>query len=336
MQNPITECFVKYDPKTGKNSIYLRYKNSQSDFEIRISPYFGSNIYKYKYNGKDIIYCDYNLLKSRDWTGCFILWPIPNRVRNKKYEFEGKIYSLESIKRKRGNYPLIHGLVDDKIFKIEGVVKGKESVTAKTSFEINEGSNIYKFFPFKSKLILSFTLDKKGLTVSYEVMNLSGINLPSGFALHPYFLIPSGRNNTYVYLPAKHIMETDEQLLPTGKLIEVKNKNFNLNKPVQLSTLSLDHVYTDLSENKIPYIDHRNNKYKILFRFTRDFTHIVLYTAEKSYFCLENQTGSTDMINLHTRGIKTEDKKLLNAAHLIILPPKKKHRGFVHLQIERY
>src|SRR5438128_10778501 len=56
------------------------------------------------------------------------------------------------------------------------------------------------------------------------------------------------------------------------------------------------------------------------------FTHMVIYTlpseADGPFFCLENQTCSTDAINLHSRGLG-------EMAHLIELRPGESSDGFI-------
>lgn len=334
-QFPLIKARIESDPKVGKKSIILFYKDSRKTIEIRISPLFGSNIYKFKFNDYDIFDCNYKKLKRRDWTGCFILWPIPNRVRNKKFEFEGKIYDLKDITRKSGNSPLIHGLVDDIPWQIGEIKANKNSIRASTFIYVLPGTKIYKYFPFKSRLLLEFTLSQEGLKIAYTVHNLSKTNLPFGFALHPYFPI-SRDEKTSIFLSTASIMESDKELLPTGKLINIKKTDFNLNKGLPITKLKLDHVFTDLDRSKEPYIDYAEKKIRVLFETSSDFTHAVLYTKQKSYFCLENQTGSTDMINLYTRGIKENNPNLIKAAHLLILKPGKQHSGFVHYKIKKY
>ena len=325
---------IKVDSEIGHNSLFLTYQNKEKNLEVKISPHFGSNIYSFKYNNKDIFYCDLSLLKQRDWTGCFVLWPYPNRVRDKKFEFEGEKYSLKKIKRKNGNYPLIHGLVDNKIWEIGKIQIGSNFVKAQTFIECKAGNNIYEYFPFESKLTLKFTLNEFGLRVDYKVENFSNKNLPFGFALHPYFSLLSGRNHTLVRLPAKNVMDADKELLPTGNLINVKGTHFDLNSPISVSKLSLDHVFTDLDKNHTPCIDYSDKKMKVFLDSSEDFTHMVVYTPkEEPYLCMESQTGSTDMINLHTKGVKQNNLSLQKAAHLLVLSPKHEHGGFIHYKI---
>ena len=334
--NKLISGYIKKDHYLDQDSIFLSYKDKKKIFEVRISPFFGSNIYKFAYNDQDIFLCDYKLLKKRDWTGCFILWPFPNRIRDKKFEFEGEIYSLEGIKRKSGNYSLIHGLVDDQIWQIGEIKKNNRSIRASTFIDVKPGTKTYTYFPFESRLTLTFVLESSGLKITYTVENRTAKNMPFGFALHPYFSLLSGKNNAFIRLPAKSIMEADKGLLPTGKLIDVKTTNFNLNNPIPLSKLSLDHVFTNLNRSKMPYIDYTDKKLRIYLESSKDFTHAVLYTKEKSSFCFENQTGATDMINLHTKGIKDYDRALQKAAHLLILSPGNQHTGYVYYRIKEY
>lgn len=49
---------------------------------------------------------------------------------------------------------------------------------------------------------------------------------------------------------------------------------------------------------------------------------------------MENQSGSTDMINLHSRAIKEDNELLKKAAHLLILEPGDTHQGFINYSIE--
>src|SRR3989344_6395170 len=80
---------------------------------FRVDPAHGNNLTSFKVDGQELIYCDEKLLKNNDFTGCFVMFPFPNRVRNREFVFHGQKYSLKKVKVPRGNYHLIHGLVRD-------------------------------------------------------------------------------------------------------------------------------------------------------------------------------------------------------------------------------
>ena len=131
-------------------------------------------------------------------------------------------------------------------------------------------------------------------------------------------------------------METDKELLPNGKMIDVINNDYDLNQSTVLSKLSLDHVYTDLDEVYKPVIDYTDIRLRVHLESSKDFTHLVVYTKENSYFCLENQSGATDMINLHTKGLNEKNSTLIKAAHLLTILPGKQRSGYIFYRIEKY
>jgi aldose 1-epimerase len=59
--------------------------NSSSTIHVCIAPEFGSNLFRFRVGEHDLIYTDPILLSKRDYTGTFVLWPFPNRVRAKRY-----------------------------------------------------------------------------------------------------------------------------------------------------------------------------------------------------------------------------------------------------------
>jgi aldose 1-epimerase len=60
-----------------------------------------------------------------------------------------------------------------------------------------------------------------------------------------------------------------------------------------------------------------------------DFTHLVVYTPQEPWFCVENQTCSTDAHNLYTLGWDKE-------SHLMVLEPGQTHSGFVEYRFKYY
>ena len=136
----------------------------------------------------DLIYTDPELLTKRDFTGTFVLWPFPNRVRDKRYTYHGQRYSLENVHRPGGYPTLIHGLVFDRPWHYTQPVIGPDAVSVTTYVDVNPDSPYYSAYPFDSRLSLTYTLSGTELTMTYQVHNKSTRMLPFGFAMHPYSL----------------------------------------------------------------------------------------------------------------------------------------------------
>ena len=307
---------------------------------IAVSPEYGSNLMQFKVGDKDIFYTDKELLKDRRWTGCYVLWPLPNRYDmngTKGYEFEGQTVSLEDVERKEGNKPLIHGLVDDQVWQYEQPEVTDEGVSMKTRIEITKDSPLYAHFPYESELTLQYTVTKDGVEVTYTAVNRGEQNMPSTFALHPYYKLLDGREGTRVRVPARSIMEATEDLLPTGKLLNVEGTAYDLREPKPVKDMMFDDVWTDLEPGEDAYVEYADSKMRIRQKTTDDFTHVVLYTQKESdlgFICLEPQTGSTNSINLDNQAKKQDDEQLKHAAHLIVVPPGESHVGKVKFAVE--
>lgn len=336
---------IRQDTELGTEVISLQYvaDDPKRSLDVAIAPGLGSNMYRYRIGDTDLIYCDPAALKAGNWTGCFVLWPLPNRVRGKQYEFEGHMQDLHDIKRRSGNEPLIHGLVDELPFTIEKTEADEKGAYSRTSIEVTREGPIYRHFPYLGKLTLDYMLTKQGIRIGYTVNNTGATNMPYGFALHPYFPVHGGSDRTLVTLPANYIMEADEELLPSGELRPMGSRGYDLRQPTPVSALDLDHVFTGLLPDDKPRIDYQDLDMSVVLESSDDFTHMVLYSQEKNpapgrdtgFICFENQTGSTDMINLHTKAQKTRDETLEAAAHLMIVPPGGSCSGFINYRIEQ-
>ncbi|GCE26083.1 aldose 1-epimerase [Dictyobacter alpinus] len=328
---------ISQDPELASIILSLSYEDAQDSaksMSISVAPDLGSNLFRFRVGEHEVIYCDRDVLKQMSFTGDFVLWPFPNRVRDRRYSFAGQDYSLEDIKRPQGNYVLVHGLVFDRAWQYEQPVVHPDSVSVTTYVDISrESDHDYAAYPFDSRLSLTYRLTREGVQITYEVQNKGTKVLPFGFALHPYFSLLSGKQDTYVSIPAATVMEADEELLPTGRLLDVNSTMyamFDLRQPVAVGALKLDHVYTNLQPGVPAVIDYRQQGIQLRISTTDDFTHTVIYTAtaQDPFFCLEHQTCSTDAINLHNQG--EEGKKM---AHLLELNPGDTYRGTLNYQI---
>lgn len=323
---------VKTDVHIG-HYIQLNYidVDPKKSLKVNIAPKFGSNMFHFSVGTNNIIYCARELLIKKDFTGNFVLWPIPNRVRDKKYVFNGQKYSLQNIKRHRGNDVLIHGLVFDREWKYKNLIVDKDFASVETYIDITQESPNYSAYPFASRLSLKYKLSKKSIKIKYTVQNNSSLEMPFGFGLHPYFPTLSGPSGTFVMVPADYVMDADDELLPSGRLKNVTHTQFDLRQPKSIDLLNLDHVFTGLRPHEKAYIEYKKQHMNIYLNTSEEFTHMVLYTMEKDkgFFCLENQTCSTDAINLNARGYKKE-------AHLLTLTPGKSFTGYIEYEVKHF
>ncbi|HEY6408755.1 MAG TPA: aldose 1-epimerase [Ktedonobacteraceae bacterium] len=321
--NRLYTAEVGQDPALHTTTLSLS-STDQSDSSrnilVRIAPEFGSNLFRFRAGEHHLIYTDQELLTKRDFTGTFVLWPFPNRVRDKRYTYHGQRYSLENVHRPGGYPTLVHGLVFDRPWHYTQPVIRTDSVSVTTYIDIDAESPYYAAYPFDSRLSLTYTLSGTELTVTYQVHNKSARTLPFGFALHPYFSTFADKHEVLISIPAQAVMEADEEMLPTGRIFDVRKvmyAMYDLRDPTPVAYLKLDHVYTRLNSPALSIVDYTKFAMQLHISATDDFTHLVIFTPQQlPSICIEYQTCSTDAINLHQQG-----STLREAAHLLEVQP---------------
>lgn len=317
-------CATETDAKTGWKIAVLRYHNPEGEpVEARIAPDAGSNLYSLKLGATELLVqpADMAALPGVRY-GFPILYPTPNRVRDGQFSFDGVDYSFPP--NNRGNF--IHGLVHSVKWEIGPLSCDSHQARVQTWLNWDSTLPAFKLFPIQHRLRMTYTLKREGIKMEFAVENRDRRRLPFGFALHPWFRVLGERAGTYLHVPAARHMESVE-LLPTGKLESLEGSAFDLRSPVSLERLRLDDVYWGMRPEHPAGYEARDQGIKLTLAASQEFTHMVVYTPEgKPFFCMENQTCSTDAHNLFARGFEKE-------AHLLIAEKGKPVRGWVLVKI---
>jgi aldose 1-epimerase len=269
------------------------------ELEAWIVPGRGSNLCRLRVEGESVIDFEPELLTCGDFTGTPVLYPTPNRVRNAVFKYKGRAYS----QAKRGEPVFEHGLVHSEAWQESEPSIRSDSVVLETWIDFDEGGPLFEAFPFAHRLGLSFTLDARGIAVSYCIENRGGEAIPYGFGLHPYFMKLSGEAGTSIAIPVDYLMDASSDLLPTGRLIETAGTQFDVKRPTPIGDLDFDHVFTGIVPGAMAAVLYPDRGFEVVLDASEDFTHMVVYSPRgKGYFCVESQTCSTDAHNLYDRG----------------------------------
>lgn len=289
------------------------YLLTNDTISIWINPSDGMNLYEIKHLGEPLIKFYENRLLENKTCSVMTLFPTPNRIRNGVFAFEGTTYAGSN-----------HGIVKHANFSVTKVIETKEGGSLEGTLVLRNTPNdvSYQAFPFACTLTLMITLEGNKIIYSYSLCNQDMKALPYGLAIHPFFEKQDKEVKIQVF--ANSYMEQEEDKLPTGKLLPAINQ-YNLREGVNVNTLQLDHVYTDLTKQPCVVIEYPDKK--VTLSATEEFKKLVVFTPEHSpFFCLENQTCSTDAINMHSKGFVEE-------ASLLILKPTETKRGSIELEI---
>jgi len=174
-----------------------------------------------------------------------------NRIANGKFTIDDVTYKLA-----RNNPPHhLHGGnvgFDKKIWDYQ-IIENSDNITIHLS---TESPHLEEGYPGNLKIQVSYTFDNEGqLTIDYEATS----DLPTHINLtnHCYFNL-SGDNGTtildhHLQINADSITETDELLIPTGKIMNIKASNLDFS---EMTEIGLRIKNDDPNLNKANGYDH--------------------------------------------------------------------------------
>lgn len=293
---------------------------SVGETTARLLPEAGANVFSLKHAGTEYLLVPDKLEGVKGFRyGTPILYPTPNRVAKGTFTFGDVTATFPP----NDGANFLHGLVHSAPFEVVDVKPSDEEAAARLRLEFKPGKPWFDQFPFPHELRLTIRVKNGSVRWEYAVVTPEdGKPTPFGFALHPWFLYLNDRAATYLTIPAEARMEATSELLPTGKLLELADTPFDFRSSRPIGNLFSDDVFFRMKAGAPTVIDFREAKKKLFLRTTDDFTHLVLYTPlGKPFFCVENQTCSTDAHNLASRHPRP--------AHLQVIPPGKTHTGAV-------
>ncbi len=272
-----------------------------------IAPAFGFNCFRWATRGMDVLYADPQFLtggSSPTRSGVPILFPFPNRIRDGRFSWQGKMYELPRNDPSGKN--AIHGFACRRAWRVIG--QGADADSAWLSGEFHgsrDAPECATFWPADYRIRVTYRLMPGRLRIEAVADNPDRVPLPFGLGYHPYFLTTPAAE-CRVHVPARQYWELDESL-PSGRRILISGSR-DLNRPRPFADLSVDDVLTDLAGDPADGLVERGaiarGPLSVRIRSSPDFREAVVFTPpHRQAFCIEPYTCATDAINLQARGV---------------------------------
>lgn len=230
------------------------------------------------------------------------LSPFACRVNNSKYTFGENNYVLSKFAL-RGY--AIHGLIYNAVFKIAEQFNDEKEAYVKLSYVYD---NDMEGYPFSYKCEVEYTLTEGNtLTVTTTITNLDEQLMPVVDGWHPYFTLGDSINDYQVEFQSKEMLEFDENLIPTGKLIPYQEfgslKDFGPTEFDNCFTLNFAEC------QPMCVIRHPAKKIQIEFHPSEAYPYLQIYTPEhRKSIAIENLSGAPDAFN-NAMGLKVLQPK---------------------------
>jgi len=268
----------------------------------------GGGIISYKSGDKDLIMSYEDCEEDNEGMMGDVLFPFPGRVKDSKYEFNGKSYELDGAFKKDGHS--IHGFVTDKEWAVEETTDN----SVRLSYKITKKEYEKNGYPFSVKIEIVYSLDEKGMKVETKITNTGEEKAPFGLGFHPYFTAGTDKvDNISLKINAKKLVEFDDTLLPTGKMIELHGGELDYNQEKQIGDNIIDNCFTELGYNDgICKTEISAGETKNIIWQDEGFDFLQMYSADtigdkfmRAGFAIEPQTCTGFAFNKHEMGLKT-------------------------------
>jgi len=194
----------------GSYSVY-RFLNTETNSGFSVVPERGGCLTEIQFKGISVLdgYRDIDELETLDFGKSALLAPFPNRLRDGKYQLQGKEYRFPINEPARNN--TLHGFVMDKPFEVAD--EGEDHIALEY---IYAGGFSYYPFPFVLRVRYSMA-SAASFEVQMELKNTGTRSMPAGLGWHPYFQLGAPMDSISMKLPPVDRIEIDSQMIPTGE-----------------------------------------------------------------------------------------------------------------------
>ncbi len=184
-------------------------------------------------------------IKGPDMNFGTIVGRFANRIENGSFKIDNKVYNIEKNEGKN----TLHGGTPSysKIVWKGEPINNKKSAGVRFSRISPDGEQL---FPGNVKFEITYLLDNENnLTLDYKAW--TDKNTPINLTNHAYFnLAGNGSTEHHVLqILSDYYLDVDQELIPTGKFLSVKDTPFDFNKPKEIgkdlknTEIGYDHCY---------------------------------------------------------------------------------------------
>jgi len=270
-----------YNIKHNKNLNILEIENAKKNVFAKVHLKYGASLQELTLNGHAIIQNLAPLTYGASYASS-ILFPFANRIKDGIYNYEGKVYTLETNQKEENN--ALHGLVYNKTFKILEHKTNDES--AVITLEYNEHKK-KPGFPYTYSIILTYTFTQNNMSLKVSIKNTDSKTFPFTLGWHPYFVSENLYESTLQF-------DTTEKLIIGNRNITTGTETIKPIEKFQIKNKQLDDCWI-LNSNAIKF---KTPKYDLVINSSVENNFLQVYTPpNKNTLAIEPTTGVSDSFN---------------------------------------
>lgn len=254
-------------------------KSKKASAKIFLS--LGASLQSLTLDNKTIINDLYPLTYNNTYASS-ILFPFAGRIKDGKYNFQGKSFQLEN--NQKDEKMALHGLIYNKEFIILDRQTSKEFVAVTLCYIERDKT---KGFPYKYSIYLTYTLTENKLDLKVKIVNNDVNSFPFSVGWHPYFY-SSDLSESYLSF------KSDKKIAFNKDMIPEKVNDIIFNSALQIKDAKLDDCYI-LNHNNIFF---NTPDYNLSMSSTSSENYLQIYTPDKkNIIAIEPLTGPSNNFN---------------------------------------
>lgn len=161
-----------------------------------------------------------------------LLLPWPNRLRDGQYSFDGVEH--QAAVNEIARHTALHGLVAWTEFEVARRTASDVLLRAVVP--------VQPAYPSRLSVEVHVELRDEGITTTVRARNDGQRRAPYGLNTHPYLSCGTGRVDDWTLsLPADEVLDVDDRMLPTGRLLKAADTGLDFRAPASLRDVELDH-----------------------------------------------------------------------------------------------
>jgi aldose 1-epimerase len=219
------------------------------------------------------------------------LSPFACRIPDGKYSFNENNFEFQT---RFMDGSAIHGLLYNKPFALIKEFASDENASITLQYDYKKDDAGY---PYNYRCEIEYTLsDNNSLQVKTTINNLSDVTIPIADGWHPYFQLGGKIDNWSLQFNAENILEFDDKLIPTGKLL-----NYNkFNQPHLIEDTELDNCFllNKAINGAACRLINPSNKLSLSFFPDKNYPYLQIYTPpNRASIAIENLSAAPDAFN---------------------------------------
>jgi galactose mutarotase-like enzyme len=275
----VDDVFGLPDPAQTKRGVRMirTWQLTREDTAFGITPRKGGMVAFLRFQGQDILHTDNASLQGESMTvhgGIPILFPVCGALKEDAWYDGGKRLPMPKHGLAR-----LHPWAETACRQTANEVE----TTWKLASDPLTAPDMHHSFPFSFELSFTYLLKPDAFRIITRVNNLSGRSMPFSLGMHPYFAVSRLTQVRLNMTADMYEIYEDSSFLPVSRGLPVAD----LTRSLFVHGLEARQVMVHDSGRPMP----------ILLRYSEHFKHLVIWSDQPCYLCLEPWTARPDALN---------------------------------------